>query len=504
MIRQHARRELLRLAGLGAVGSLASAMAACGDPPPDPQIDTSRWDFAFVDVNVVPMDVEVVLASRTVGVADGRIVWIGPASTVEVPAQIQQVDGLGRYLMPGLADMHIHAPVPDQTIHESQSSVHRVLAERQIEIQAGFMVMLVANGVTTIRNMWGRPADLALIDRMNHEDVLAPTMHTAGPILDDAPLSWPSATVVTTPEAAESEVARQRERGYEFVKVYNNLRPNVYEAITASAGQVQMPVVGHVPWRVGINAVLTTRQSSIEHVWGYLFAARLDKSVQLGAANPQIWVDRVDPAALEGLIKATTAANSWNCPTLVMWRRQKILDLKRESEIASELRFVPERMLAGWVSANARSGSVRVNHEHAAGIRGALTKALHDAGAGLLLGTDAPNPFVVYGFSIHDELDHLAEAGLSPFEALRAGTSAAALYLGTHLGYGGDFGTITVGARADLILTGDNPMQDLRTLRNNDGVMLRGRWLPRSELSDKLKNLAQTIASTDQLIRQVS
>ena len=371
-------------------------------------------------------------------------------------------------------------------------------------MQAGFMVMLVANGVTTIRNMWGRPADAALLDRMNREDVLAPTMHTAGPILDDAPLTWPSATAVTTPAAAEREVARQKEQGYEFVKVYNNLRPNVYEAITASASQIQMPVVGHVPWRVGVNAVLSARQSSIEHLWGYLFAARRDKSLQLGAANPQIWVDRVDTGQLDGLTQATAAAGTWNCPTLVLWHRQQILDLKPESEIDSELRFVPERMLAGWVSANARSASARVNHEHANSIRRALTKALHAAGAGLLLGTDAPNPFVVYGFSIHDELNHLVEAGLSPYEALRAGTSAAARYLGMHLGYGSDFGTISVGARADLILTRKNPMQDLATLRNNDGVMLRGRWLPRSELSAKLNDLAQTIDSTDQLIREVS
>lgn len=224
----------------------------------------------------------------------------------------------------------------------------------------------------------------------------------------------------------------------------------------------------------------------------------------LGAANPQIWVDRVDPALLDGLIRATAAADTWNCPTLVLWHRQQNPNREPESELAPLLRFVPARMLEGWISANARSASVRVNHERATSIRRVLTKALHDAGAGLLLGTDAPNPFVVYGFSIHDELDQLVEAGLSPFEALRAGTSAAAKYLGTHLGYGSNFGTIAVGERADLILTQENPIQNLRTLRNNDGVMLRGRWLSRSELSDKLKDLTQTIAFADQLIREAS
>ncbi len=297
---------------------------------------------------------------------------------------------------------------------------------------------------------------------------------------------------------------RQKAQGYELVKVYNNLRPDVYAAITAAARQVQMPVVGHVPWRVGVNAVLTARQSSIEHLWGYLFAARRDKSLQLGAANPQIWVARVDPALLDGLIRATAAADTWNCPTLVLWHRQQILNREPESELAPLLRFVPARMLEGWISANTSSASVRVNHERATSIRRVLTKALHDAGAGLLLGTDAPNPFVVYGFSIHDELDHLVEAGLSSYEALRVGTSAAARYLGTHLGYGGNFGTIAVGVRADLILTRNNPIQDLRTLRNNEGVMLRGRWLSRSELSGKLKDLTQAIAFADQLIRDVS
>lgn len=391
--------------------------------------------IAFVDVNVVPMDTERVLEGYTVLVRDGRIAAIGRAGQeVALPDDAVRIDGQGRYLMPGLADMHAH------NWYEQEH------------------LLFLANGVTTIRNMWGTPKQQKWRQEIEAGERLGPTLHTSGPILDGTPAVWPNSTIVTTVEAARAAVRRIKAQGYPSLKVYNNLREDVYGALVEEARAQGLRIVGHVPRAVGLEGALAARQDSIEHLDGYLDLA---------------------PGERRAYAERTARLGVWNCVTLVVyWSHLRWDELPRQWE----MRYVPAELRRTWKAMTKSSP----DEEHLKRLRRlpaasrAMTKALHDAGAKLLLGTDCATPYIIAGWSVHYELQLLVEAGLTPYEALRAGTVDAATFLGD------DFGTIAVGRRADLVLVYANPLADVRNAARRAGVMVRGRWLPAAELKKRL------------------
>src|SRR5262249_21711869 len=204
---------------------------------------------AFTGVHVVPMDTERVLDDQNVLVRGDRIVAVGPAASTPIPPGATRIDAHGRWLMPGLVDMHVHFNDP------------------------GDASLFVANGVTTVRNMWGFPATLELRRECASGTRLGPTIYTAGPILDGRPPIWPGSTVIETADEAEKEIAAEKAAGCDFVKVYNRLSREAYAGILAAARKHGMRVVGHVPDAVGLDGVLAARgQESIEHLTGYLGA----------------------------------------------------------------------------------------------------------------------------------------------------------------------------------------------------------------------------------------
>ena len=212
--------------------------------------------LAFVSVTVVPMDSERVMADQTVIVRDGRIDEIGPASQAHVPENAVVIDGRGRYLMPGLADMHVHLESEDPAS----------------------LAVFLANGVTTVRCMWGNPEILQWRRDVESGELLGPTIYTTGPILDGDPPYWPGSTVITTPEQAVREVAAEKQAGYDAVKVLDNLLPDVYEAVLRAAREQGLPVYGHVPWRVGLEDALGGGQKSFEHITDWMHALLPDDS----------------------------------------------------------------------------------------------------------------------------------------------------------------------------------------------------------------------------------
>jgi len=426
-----------------------------------PDLQPDGRPVAFVDVNVVPMHEDVILAGQTVIVADGVIRKIGPAAEVAVPAGALVVDGRGRYLMPGLADMHVHVEEENE------------------------LLLFVANGVTTVRNVWGNdglkrlmgfPDQLALREQVRRGELFGPTIYTTGPIMDGDPPETPVMPVFRTPAEARQAVARQAAQGYDAIKVYDNLAPDVYQAILAEAAMHGLPVVGHVPHRVGLDDVLAGGQLTIEHLTGYL--------------DPDAATLLIPATQLVAYAQKTAAAGVWNCPTFVIWQKRlpTAHDLTRP-----ELRFISPRMQRIWRTFARQMGQsiTYTGDDYAAEMERqmlAITAALHQAGAGLLLGTDTDNAYVIPGFSIHEELAYLVAAGLTPYEALRTGTVNAA----AALGRAGEFGTVAVGQRADLILLEANPLADVAHVQQRVGVMLRGQWLPETQLQTLLAELAAT------------
>lgn len=428
---------------------------------------------AFVNVNVVPMDRERVLAGQTVIVRDGRIAEMGLAGKIKVPAGALKIDGRGKYLMPGLVDMHAHLLPGAGTPAD--------LAGQQIQL-------FLANGVTTVRNMIGKPEHLALRDKIAKGELMGPTIFTAGmPMLGNN---------VPTPEAAERAVLEQKKAGYDLIKVHEGLSPEVYAAIVATARRAGIPIAGHVTATVGLERALAARQTSIEHLDGYIRAIiKSDSPVQ--APPSQIILGPVlkyvDEKKIPAVAQATKSAGVWNTPTLALFKLI-VSDEKAEDLLKwPELKYVPAKMRTGFaqqVQGVRDDPAPSEERRRFTELRYELVRALHKAGAKLLVGSDSPQFFLVAGFATHRELQGFVEAGLTPYEALEAATRNPAEYFAEFMKRPLDFGTVEVGKRADLILLEANPLESIAHLQRRAGVMVRGRWLPQSELQRMLDNIA--------------
>jgi imidazolonepropionase-like amidohydrolase len=423
---------------------------------------------AFVGVTVVPMDSPRVLPDQVVLVQGERILEIGSSAAVHVPRLANRIDAQGRFLLPGLADMHVHL----------------------MEGEAYFPLFL-ANGVTTIRNMAGGPEVSALRDRVNSGALIGPTIYTAGPILDGSPPVWEGSDVVITPEQARKIVENQKSAGYDFLKVYDNLLPAAYEAIIKAAEQVRMPVAGHVPPYVGLQRALDAHQRSIEHLTGYFEWLQRAGSPFLPAndhetfphpahllAKRQVLIDWVDESGIPRVAAATAKAGTWNVPTLVAWRNMTPHADLDASWKRPNMNYATVMLREWWNSDNGYTRDDWASKRRGDALRAKIVTALHGAGAGLLVGTDTPHPFVMPGFSVHEELSNFVTLGMSPYEALKAATVDAAEFMGVP----GYFGVIRPGVRADLILLEANPLDDVRNTSRIAGVMVRGHWLSQEVL----------------------
>lgn len=419
---------------------------------------------AFVDVTVVPMDTERLIPHQTLVTADGRITALGPVRSIRVPKGARRIDGRGMFLMPGLADMHVHLNIRGSAGNVSNDE---------------FSTLFIANGVTTVRNMWGNPDILALRRSIEQGSVIGPQIYTTGPLTDGSPPIRPSSRIVENVSQAIEAVTNDKRAGYDAIKVYNRLSPDVYQAIMSTARTLGVPVYGHVPDRVGIEGVLAAHQESIEHVEGYLEA--LDRDISPGKA--------------EELVSMTRGAGTWNCVTLVFYQGAVPADVASQLLAKPSMRFAPPALRAGWknnrqfASLTAyQFGRLRLYDEK----RKEFVRALHRGGARFVVGTDTPNRFIVPGFAVHEELHNLVDVGFTPYEAICAATRCAAEFLKSaeFLKNKDRWGLIAVGLRADLILVTANPLENVGNVSRRAGVMVRGRWLPEDELQKSLERLA--------------
>jgi imidazolonepropionase-like amidohydrolase len=430
---------------------------------------------AFIHVNVVPMDREIVLRDQTVIVKDGKIVTLGSTRSIKVPKGSQRIEGSNHYLMPGLADMHVHFIRP--AIAEKMASSAETYAEENPHLA----LLFVANGVTSVRNMWGHPAIRALNDEIQEGRLIGPTIYSVGPITDGDPPSYAGMRIVTTDEQARQAVREDKEAGYIGIKVYNRLSVPAYRSIIAAAAEQHLPVMGHVPRAVGVAGAVEAHQQSLEHFSSFMRAALPESIVPADLSLEEIFA-RADLNKLPTIAEAVAAAGSWTCPTIV--QIQWDADPKAwEKERSLVPRGVVERY----------EGQMKVPPLGPAAepFASALVRALHAKGARLLLGTDAYKRNVLPGLSLLEELRYFVKAGLSPYEAIKAGTSDAARFLNQE----NEFGTVAMGRRADLILLSANPLDDVHNVTKRTGVMVRGRWLTEEKLQRRLRDLAREQAA---------
>lgn len=449
--------------------ALATAAAA------SQQGSSASTSVAFVGVTVIPMDVVRVLSDQTVVIRDGRITTLGPAATIAVPPDARRVDAAGKYLIPGLAEMHAHIPSPDSA--------------GRMDYAEEVLFLYVAHGVTTIRGMLGHPGHLDLRRRVDGGSVLGPRIWTAGPSANQ--------TTARTATAGDSIARVNKATGYDFIKIHPGVTRAAFDALDATADQSGISFSGHVPQDVGLTRALEARYASIDHLDGYMDVllkdgAQVDRSA--GGWFGANWAMSADDGKISGIARATRDAGVWNVPTQILMESYASDETVDAMAARAELRYMPPRTRANWRNWKEqaiRQGPPPETMRRFVEVRRTLIKALHDAGAGLLLGSDAPQVWNVPGFSVHRELEAIVRSGLTPYQALETGTRNVARFFGVE----DRAGTIAVGKQADLLLLEASPLTDIRNTQRQAGVVVRGRWLPREELDGRLERIAERYRS---------
>ena len=411
------------------------------------------------DVHVVPMDRERVLEDHAVVIVGNRIEAVVPTERLRIPDGARVVEGRGRYLMPGLVDMHIH--VVGGVGDEGDGAWQQ-------------MALLVANGVTTARSLAGAATAPRVRERIEAGQVVGPDLYLAGPSLNHQS--------VTTPDAVRAAVRQQADAGFDFIKTHGVSAP-VYDAMAEAAAEAGIPLVGHVTPDYGLHRAIRAGQQ-IEHLDGYL-AAAIPQGAGLAVPPGQVYfgpeLDRMDEGVMPDLARLTAEAGIWNSPTLALF---EIVAAPRPPEhylAWPETGYVPEKARNAWSGHLAQMAAAPVpaeRRERYLELRRSMTRALRDAGAPLMAGSDSPQFFLAPGFALHRELRALREAGLTPFEVLTAATANPARYLGERA----RFGIIEVGREADLLLLEANPLDDVANAAAIVGLALNGRWFSLEEL----------------------
>jgi imidazolonepropionase-like amidohydrolase len=436
------RAALAVLLIVPSVGGTAPARPAASEPAP----------LAIVGATVLPMDDARVLRGHTVVMRGDRIVAVAPDGRADIPAGARRIDARGRWLVPGLVDMHVHLDGDDR--------------ERDLPLY-------LAHGVTTVRNLRGSPAHVALRERIVRGDVLGPTLLTSGPFVDRLPDATP----------AEQVVHEQRAAGYDFIKVHGrDYAPERYRALARAARAAGMPLVGHVPVAVGVEEAVREGQRTLEHAEDLM---------------QTFFAMQLDTARFPALVAAVGGGRTCVVPTLVVFgtvaRHLAEYPHLRGLMARPALRHVRPSLRDAW--APDRNSYVLRAHGRAAEVPRIaarlavqdtflhrMTGALHAGGVRIAAGSDAGTAHTIPGHSLVEEIELLRAAGLAPHDALRAATRTAA----ECLDQAGELGALVAGLRADAVLLDRDPRADPSVLADPAGVVLRGRWLDRAALREAL------------------
>jgi imidazolonepropionase-like amidohydrolase len=393
----------------------------------------------IANVTIVDVAAGVRLSAVTVLTKADRIAKIG--KKISPPTGAVLVDGTGKFLIPALWDMHAH---------------HQVTGKDSVDLY-------VARGVAGTRDM-GADLDfiLPLRDRINRGELLGPEIVASGPMLDAAPPDWVFRRRVTSAGEAREAVRDLKARGVDFIKVHDHTPRQVFFAIAGEAPKVGLPFAGHVPIDITVEEAADSGMQSIEHLANFRVFTDCSAAETYNAVRCKPLFDKL------------AAKGVWQTPTIAFWRALPDTFSGKptpHAEYASDAQLEFERR---------NQKASKLNERQLSTIRGlsrnsmAAIHDLHSRGSRLLAGSDGLAP----GFSLHDELQYMAEAGLSPAQALQTATINPAIFLGREKTQG----TIEVGKRADLVLLEADPLIDIGAVRRIAAVLVRGRLLTKSDI----------------------
>lgn len=421
------------------------------------------------NTNIIDVRSGEILKNRQVVIDSGRIQSILESIKNE-KGYTTNIDGTGKYLIPGLAEMHAHIPPPSTDAQRIEET----------------LFLYLSNGITTVRGMLGDPMHLELKKKAQSGELLSPRIFSSSPSLNG--------NSVKTIEEASEKVKAYQKAGYDFLKIHPGIQRAVFDQVVKTANEVGIPFAGHVPVDVGIRHALESQYASIDHVDGFLeglvpesenvdptkngffgFAftpladtSKIDELVQLAKQN-EVWI-----------VSTQSLFERWFAPVSA----DKLLE-------QHEMKYMPASTLKNWKDRKEQSTAETTGFNEAQwqkfdSIRKQLILALNRDGHGMLLGSDAPQLFNVPGFSIHHEISGMVRAGMTPLEIIQSGTVNPA----TFFKMSDTFGEIKEGFDADLILIDANPLENLKALQQISGVMVRGHWLSKETIDGRLKEIA--------------
>jgi amidohydrolase family protein len=465
-------------------------LAACS-PPQFAPVPATAAPLAITHVTVVDVAGGLSLPDMTVVITGNRIAAVTTSDASAVPADARIVDAQGKFLIPGLWDMHVHAAWP---------AFARALG-----------ALFVANGVTGVRDMWGDRGVIAdWSARVAARDASTPRIVAAGNLVDGPDPVWPNSIRVTSVADARRTVASLQDEGAPFIKVYSHLPREAYFAIADEAKRRGIPFAGHVPIVVTAAEASDAGQRSIEHLTGVALAcsAREDELMRditatvasrgwaaasaLGRARAAEIASSFDAGRCHTVAAHFVRNGTWQVPTLTVLHNMAYLD-DPSLENDPRLRYIPRAVRTRW---NVRAAAIE-RRSSAAGARALYQRevemvgALYRDGVPILAGTDELNPYCLPGFSLHDELARLVEAGLTPLAALQAATLAPAKFFNVS----DRLGTVEAGKLADLVLLDADPLADIHNTTRIAAVVMNGRLIDGAGRQRLLDEAARADAS---------
>ena len=434
-----------------------------------PWISSSDKDIFIRNVNLVPMDSERIIESQDLVIRAGKILQYGLTGVLKPGKDDMVINGTGKYLMPGLGEMHAHVPpVAD------------------MEPMKEVLTLFALNGVTTIRGMLGHPQHLILRNKIQSGEIIGPRFITSGPSFNG--------NSVKTAEQGALMVEEQKKAGYDFLKLHPGLTPLTFGAIAQKAHELNIPFSGHVSYTVGVWRAIDAGYATIDHMDGFIesLVPGIENIAESDAGLFGMFIGyRADMSKLPTLLKALKEKKIWVVPTQCLSEKWFSPEDPETLAKAPELIYIDQPTRAKWVQS--KKDLLQNPKYNAAEImkfielRRKLVLACQTSGVKILLGSDAPQVFDVPGFSTHDELAYYVAAGLTPYQALQTGTVNVGEFLGIK-----DLGLIKSGAPADLILLSGNPLKSIDATRKIEGVIMNGKWIAKNTISTELKKLEKT------------
>jgi hypothetical protein len=449
---------------------LALLLAACNQA----QERISPTAILISDVNIVNVRNGEILENQQMVIDSGKIKGI--SESIENAESYQtKIDGSGKFILPGLAEMHAHIP-------SSPTSTERT---------ADVLFLYLSNGITTIRGMLGHPSHLELREKAKNGEIASPRIFTSSPSLNG--------NSVTSNEEAISKVTAYQKEGYDFLKIHPGIQLEVFNQIVSTSNEVGIPFAGHVPVDVGIRHALESKYASIDHVDGFLEGLVPEtanvKPNQNGFFGYN-FTSLADTTRIDELVQMAKENKVWIVPTQSLFTRWFAPTNGEELLAQPEMQYMTKETLNEWRTRKEQSTGPDTGFDanqwnQFDAIRRQLIKKLQDGGHGMLLGSDAPQLFNVPGFSIHHEIDAMEDAGLTPLEILQSGTINPAVYFGMD----NQFGEIKEGLDADLFIVDANPLENLDALQQILGVMRKGKWYSKEVIDQRLQKIAEKMAN---------